>query len=288
MMQTLVNNAVHAKKASTAQCCRALGVSRSGLYAARQRQRSAKQLSVLDVQAKAAFEASGQSYGSRRLSVELKAQGLAVGRYKARGLMRNNGLRARWRRKFTHTTDSRHSLPVAPNVLERQFTPEAPNQAWVCDITYVRTHSGWLYLAAVLDLFSRKIVGWAMAPSMPAQLVCSALSMAIASRCPPAGLVVHSDRGSQYASAEHSALLARHGLIGSMSRKGNCWDNAVMERFFLNLKMERVWQRDYANHAEAETDIADYIVGFYNGVRLHSTLGYCSPNQYEQRHLAKP
>ena len=287
MMQTLVNNAVHAKKASTAQCCRALGVSRSGLYAARQRQRSAKQLSVLDVQAKAAFEASGQSYGSRRLSVELKAQGLAVGRYKARGLMRNNGLRARWRRKFTHTTDSRHSLPVAPNVLERQFTPEAPNQAWVCDITYVRTRSGWLYLAAVMDLFSRKIVGWAMAPSMPAQLVCSALSMAIASRCPPAGLVVHSDRGSQYASAEHSALLARHGLIGSMSRKGNCWDNAVMERFFLNLKMERVWQRDYANHAEAETDIADYIVGFYNGVRLRSTLGYCSPNQCEQRHRTK-
>lgn len=124
-----------------------------------------------------------------------------------------------------------------------------------------------------------------MAPSMPAQLVCAALSMAIASRCPPPGLVVHSDRGSQYASAERSALLARHGLIGSMSRKGNCWDNAVMERFFLNLKMERVWQRDYANHAEAQTDIVDYIVGFYNGARLHSTLGYCSPNQFEQQHL---
>lgn len=288
MMQNLVDSAVDAKKANTAQCCRVFGVSRSGLYAARQRQRSTKSVSTLDVQAKAAFEASAQSYGSRRLSIALKEQGLAVGRYKARKLMRSNGLRARWRRKFTHTTDSGHNLPVAANVLDRQFTPEAPNQAWVCDITYVRTRSGWLYLAVVLELFSRKVVGWAMAPSMPAQLVCSALSMAIASRCPPAGLVVHSDRGSQYASAEHRALLARHSLIGSMSRKGNCWDNAVMERFFLNLKMERVWQRDYANHAEAQTDIVDYIVGFYNSVRLHSTLGYCAPNQYEQRHLAKP
>lgn len=285
MMRALVNSATSAKEASVVQCCKVFGVSRSGLYAARQRQRSAKQqVSVLDVQAKAAFEASGQSYGSRRLSVELKAQGLAVGRHKARALMRHNALRARWRRKFTHTTNSSHNLPVASNVLNRQFMPEAPNRAWVCDITYVRTRSGWLYLAAVLDLFSRKVVGWAMASSMPAQLVCTALSMAIASRQPLPGLVVHSDRGSQYASAEHSTLLARHGLIGSMSRKGNCWDNAVMERFFLNLKMERVWQRDYANHAEAQCDIADYIVGFYNSVRLHSTLGYCSPNQYEQQH----
>jgi putative transposase len=284
MMPALVNSAVEAKKASVRQCCRVFGVSRSGLYAARQRR--AKPVSALDVQAKAVFEAGAQSYGSRRLSAALKAQGLAVGRHKARALMRRNGLRACWRRKFTHTTDSRHSLPVAANVLDRQFTAQTPNRAWVCDITYVRTRSGWLYLAAVLDLFSRKVVGWAMAPSLPAQLVCSALSMAIASRCPPAGLVVHSDRGSQYASAEHSALLARHGLVGSMSRKGNCWDNAVMERFFLNLKMERVWPRDYANHAEAQQDITDYIVGFYNGVRLHSTLGYCSPNQYEQQHLA--
>ena len=152
MMQNLVDSAVDAKKANTAQCCRVFGVSRSGLYAARQRQRSSKLVSTLDVQAKAAFEASAQSYGSRRLSIALKEQGLAVGRYKARKLMRSNGLRARWRRKFTHTTDSGHNLPVAANVLDRQFTPEAPNQAWVCDITYVRTRSGWLYLAVVLEL----------------------------------------------------------------------------------------------------------------------------------------
>jgi len=187
----------------------------------------------------------------------------------------------KWRRKFVHTTNSRHDLPVAPNVLRRRFTPEEPNTAWVSDLTYIRTRSGWLYLAAVMDLYSRKIVGWAMAPSMPAQLVCDALGMAIASRRPAPGLIVHSDQGSQYASAEHTRLLDRHGLIASMSRKGNCWDNAVMERFFLNLKMERVWQRAYANHAEARLDIADYIVGFYNSIRLHSTLGYRSPMEFE-------
>jgi transposase InsO family protein len=186
-----------------------------------------------------------------------------------------------------HTTDSRHSLPIADNVLDRQFRPAVANVSWVADITYIRTRSGWLYLAAVMDLFSRKIIGWAMAPSMPAELVCAALQMAIAQRNPPPGLIVHSDRGSQYASETHRALLAHHGLRASMSRKGNCWDNAVMERFFLSLKMERVWQRAYANHAEAIRDVADYIVGFYNNVRLHSTLGYLPPNAYELKSAAK-
>ena len=279
-MQDLVNTTTHAKKATLSQWCRVWGVSRSGLYAARHKLRRPQSICALSVQAKAAFEASGQSYGSRRLGAALQLQGLAVGR------MRSNGLRARWRRKFVHTTDSCHALPLAANVLARQFNPEAPNRAWVGDITYIRTRSGWLYLAVVLDLFSRRVVGWAIAPSMPAQLVCAALGMALASRQPLPGLLMHSDRGSQYASQDHTALLARHGLICSMSRKGNCWDNAVMERFFLNLKMERVWQRDYANHGEAQADIADYIVGFYNPLRLHSTLGYRSPAQYEQRFLA--
>jgi transposase InsO family protein len=197
--------------------------------------------------------------------------------------MRANGLRPVWKRKFVHTTDSKHDLPIAPNVLARQFEPDAPNKAWVADITYIRTRSGWLYLAVVLDLFSRKVVGWSMAPSMPAELVCAALQLAIAQRQPSPGLLVHSDRGSQYASASHRALLARHGLEASMSRKGNCWDNAVMERFFLSLKMERVWQRDYANHTEAIRDITDYIVGFYNSERLHSTLGYMPPTVYERK-----
>jgi putative transposase len=195
--------------------------------------------------------------------------------------MKRHQLKAVWKRKFIHTTDSRHDLPIAENLLDRQFNPSGPDQAWVSDITYIRTRSGWLYLAVVLDLFARKVVGWAMAPNMPAELVCTALQMAIAQRHPPAGMIVHSDRGSQYASAAHRALLAEHGLLASMSRKGNCWDNAVMERFFLNLKMERVWRQDYANHGEAIIDIADYIVGFYNSRRRHSTLGFVAPNLYE-------
>lgn len=197
--------------------------------------------------------------------------------------MRKHALKPVWKRKFTATTDSRHSLPVYDNVLDRCFNAAQPNQAWVSDITYIRTRSGWLYLAAVLDLHSRKLVGWAMAPAMPADLVCTALQMAMCQRAPGPGLVVHSDRGSQYASEEYRKLLDKQKLVGSMSRKGNCWDNAVMERFFLNLKMERVWQRDYANHHEAINDIADYIVNFYNSKRLHSTLGYLPPNAYEQQ-----
>jgi putative transposase len=272
-----------AGKAPIKQLCRVLEVSRSGYYAARQRRQRKPQTCVQGVHAKAAFEASGQSYGSRRLSAALRIQGLSVGRHRARTLMQRHALRPRWRRKFVHTTDSRHGLPIASNVLSRQFNPEAPNRSWVSDLTYIRTRSGWLYLAVVLDLYARRIVGWAMSPSMPAELVCEALNMAISSRKPAPGLIVHSDRGSQYASSEHAALLARHGLVASMSGKGNCWDNAVMERFFLNLKMERVWQRDYANHAEAMVDIADYIVCFYNPVRLHSTLGYRSPTEHERQ-----
>jgi transposase InsO family protein len=272
-----------AGKASIKQLCRVLQVSRSGFYAARQRAGQAPVTCTDSLHVKAAFEASGGSYGSRRLSAALRKQGVDVGRHRCRTLMKANQLRPKWKRKFVHTTNSRHSLPVAPNVLQRKFTPAKPNVAWVSDLTYVRTRSGWLYLACVMDLYSRKIVGWAMAASMPAQLVCDALQMAIASRRPAPGLIVHSDQGSQYASAEHSRLLQAHGLIPSMSRKGNCWDNAVMERFFLNLKMERVWHRDYANHAEARLDIAEYIVSFYNSIRLHSTLGYCAPAEYERR-----
>ena len=200
--------------------------------------------------------------------------------------MRIHGLRPVWKRRFIHTTESHHALPIADNRLNRPFEPATVNSAWVSDITCIRTASGWLYLAAVMDLFSRKIVGWAMAPSMPAELVCTALQMAITQRQPPVGLVVHSDRGSQYASDAHRTLLARHRLHASMSRKANCWDNAVMERFFLNLKMERVWPNHYANHAEATRDVTDYIVGFYNSVRLHSKLGYLPPNAYEQ-HMAE-
>jgi transposase InsO family protein len=267
--------------------CRVLGVSRSGYYGSRHRAGALPVACLASTQLKAEFAASGKVYGSRRLSAVLRSKGLRLGRHRVRRLMREHRLRALWRRKFVHTTDSGHALPVSDNVLARRFNPSGPNQAWVSDITYIRTRSGWLYLAVVLDLYARKVVGWAMAPTMHAELVCAALQLAIAQRQPAPGLIVHSDRGSQYASALHQALLARHGLLGSMSRKGNCWDNAVMERFFLSLKTERVWQRDYANHAEAMADIADYIVGFYNSVRLHSKLGNLPPNAFEQQSAIK-
>ena len=268
------------------QSCEVLAVSRSGFYEAQHR--SAKPaVCKASVHLKAAFMASHQSYGSRRLVTAMANAGLRIGRYKVRRLMRQAALKPVWKRKFVHTTDSKHGLPVAANVLNRQFNPAAPNLAYVSDITYIRTGAGWLYLATVLDLYARKVVGWAMAPSMPAKLVCDALSMAIGQRQPTPGLIVHSDRGSQYASALYQDMLARHGFVCSMSRKGNCWDNAVAERFFLNLKMERVWQRQYANHAEAKADITDYIVGFYNCKRINSALGNLPPTVYERKIAAR-
>jgi putative transposase len=274
------------KAIPVAQSCRVLGVSRSGFYEAKRRA-TMPVVCKASVHVRAAFVASHQSYGSRRMVTELSNRGVIAGRFKVRRLMGQAGLKPVWKRKFTHTTDSKHDLPIAPNVLARQFNPAAPNMAYVSDITYVRTGAGWLYLAVVIDLFSRKVVGWAMAPNMPAKLVCDALHMAVQQRRPGAGLVVHSDRGSQYASAQYQAQLAGHGFICSMSRKGNCWDNAVAERFFLNLKMERVWQRQYANHAEAKIDIANYIVGFYNSERLHSVLGNLPPSVYERNMAAQ-
>ena len=265
--------------------CDLLAVSRSGFYTAQHR--VAKPAACKpSIHLKAAFMASHQSYGSRRLVTAMANAGVRIGRFKVRRLMRQAALKPVWKRKFVHTTDSKHGLPVAANVLNRQFNPAAPNLAYVSDITYIRTGAGWLYLATVLDLYARKVVGWAMAPSMPAQLVCDALNMAIGQRQPAAGLIVHSDRGSQYASALYQEMLERHGFVCSMSRKGNCWDNAVAERFFLNLKMERVWQRQYANHAEAKADITDYIVGFYNCKRINSALGNLPPTVYERKMAA--
>lgn len=275
------------QKACVTQLCRVFQVSRSGYYGHIERQRRQRRVCALEVHVQAIFAASGRCYGSRRLQAGLHQRGILIGRHRVRTLMRRYRLRPSWRGRFIHTTQSNHALPVSENLLARRFNPPAPDTAWVCDITYIRTGSGWLYLAAVMDLFSRKIVGWAMAPKMPAELVCTALQMAIAQRQPAAGLIVHSDRGSQYASEAFQDLLAHHSYLGSMSGKGNCWDNAVMERFFLNLKIERVWQRQYANHAEAMADVTDYIVGFYNGIRLHSTLGYLPPIAFERKQAAK-
>jgi putative transposase len=268
------------------QCCRVLEVSRAGYYQHQQRATQTEE-SVEMIQVKAAFADSGSTYGSRRLCRALSAKGIRMGRYKVRRIMRQTQCRPVWKRQFIHTTDSKHLLPVADNILNRQFEPDQPDQAWVSDITYVRTRQGWLYLAVVMDLYARKIIGWAMAPHMQTSLISAALSKALQLRRITPGLILHSDRGSQYASSEYQTFLSQHGIVCSMSRRANCWDNAVMERFFLNLKMERVWQRDYANHAEAERDIVDYIVGFYNCTRLHSTLGYLSPAEYEQLNSEK-
>ncbi|AKJ99444.1 transposase [Pseudomonas sp. Cab53] len=282
MIHQLVHQ-VQCKAYPVARICRVLRISRSGFYEARQRRLKPKPVCSVSAQLKAAFVSNEHCYGSRRLVKALRDTGVSVGRNKVRRLMKQQDLRPIWKRKFVHTTDSNHNFPVAENLLNRQFNPERINQSWVADITYIRTRSGWLYLAAVMDLYSRKIVGWAMAPHMRAELVCSAMQLAIAQRQPEPGLIAHSDRGSQYAGTDYQNLLTRHGMRCSMSRKGNCWDNAVMERFFLNLKMERVWRKDYANHGEAIKDITDYIVRFYNGRRIHSSLGYLPPNQYERQ-----
>jgi len=274
------------KEATVAQSCRVLNVSRSGYYATKVREQTTA-ICATTAHLKAAFNASHRSYGSRRLLSVLQAQGIKIGRYKVRRLMREACLKPVWKRKFTHTTDSNHDLPIAENLLNRHFNPSKPNHTWTSDITYIHTRSGWLYLAAVMDLYSRKVIGLAMSPTMHTELVSRALLMAIGQRQPAAGLILHSDRGSQYASHAYQSVLKQHDMICSMSRKGNCWDNAVMERFFLNLKMERVWQRDYANHLEATKDISDYIVGFYNCTRLHSTLGNFSPIIYEMKMAAK-
>ena len=214
---------------------------------------------------------------------QLAPMEISQGRYKIRRIMREQGLVTTWRRKFIKTTNSRHNMIVAENILNQQFNPTTANQAWSADITYIWTASGWLYLAAVMDLYSRKIVGYNLSNRMTADLVCTALQVAIHTRQPPDGLIMHTDRGSQYCSEQYQDLIEAHGIVCSMSHKGLCYDNAVMERFFLNLKMERVWQQHYANHQEAIKDISHYITVFYNQIRLHSTLGYLSPNTFEQK-----
>ncbi len=199
--------------------------------------------------------------------------------------MKTLGLQCRTKRKFRVTTDSKHSLPIAPNHLNRQFYVEQPDCCYVSDITYIPTQEGWLFLAVVLDLYSRRVVGWAMAPHMKASLVNQALQMALWQRKPPRGLICHSDRGSQYASASHRALLKTHGVIQSMSRKGNCWDNAVCESFFHTLKVELIHQQKFTTREEARQIIFEYIEVFYNNIRIHSANDYLSPNDFENQRM---
>jgi transposase InsO family protein len=225
---------------------------------------------------------SGYTYGERRIKAALDALSFPMSRYKVAKLMKEAGVWVRSKKKYKVTTNSNHKQPVFDNLLKREFDVAQPDQTYVADITYVWTQEGWLYLAVVIDLYSRKVVGWSMGSRMKAQLVCDALTMAIWQRRPSAGLIVHTDRGSQYASNMYRRLLLASGIKGSMSRKGDCWDNAVVESFFGSLKQERVQWENYQTRVEAQQDILNYIAMFYNSHRLHSYLGYKSPNDYER------
>ena len=223
-------------------------------------------------------------YGSPRMTAELNARGHACSENTVARLMREHGIRAKAPRRSVRTTDSQHALPVAENLLARDFSPAGPNVSWCADITYIPTADGWLYLAVVEDLFSRMVVGWAMADSMTSRLVVDALGMAIRRRLPGAGLVAHSDRGSQYASEHHRAVLARHGIACSMSGVAQCWDNAPVESFFATLKRELVHDERYATRDQARASIFEYVEAFYNRVRRHSSLGFVSPAEFERAH----
>jgi putative transposase len=264
--------------------CHVLTVSRSGYYAWRGRGRSARATANVALLAaiRATHEASRATYGSPRVHAALQQQGTGCGRHRVAHLMRLHGVVAVPRRRFRVTTNSDHALPVAANVLNRQFAPGTPHRAWVADLTYVPTAEGWLYLATVMDLGFRGIVGWATSARIDQALARKALQAALQRRQPGPGLVHHSDRGSQYASAAYQQLLAQHGFQPSMSRKGNCWDNAPMESFFRSLKEEWLRGQVFRTRAEARQAIFTFIEVWYNRQRLHSALGYLAPYTYEQ------
>lgn len=264
--------------------CRVIGVRRSPYYD--WKARGAKIIPpeelMLRRRMKALFTASRDSLGSRMLMKNLREEGFTIGRDRARRLMKALNLKVKAKRKYKVTTDSKHTFPVAQNILNRQFSPQAPNQVWGVDITYLWTQEGWIYLAIVIDLYSRRVVGWSIDRRMKKALVIRALMMAINLRKPPPGLIHHSDRGSQYASHAYQALLKQHGIIASMSRKGNCWDNAPIERFFSSLKREWTGDRLYRTRQAAIADVREYVAVYYNSKRLHSTLGYKTPLNYEK------
>jgi len=266
-----------------AMMCRLLSVSRAGFYAWRTRAESgrARNNRELTVHIAAIHEESRRTYGSPRVHAELRFRGRTVSLHRVARLMRASGIHARRKRRFVRTTTTDPHLPVHPNVLARDFRAHLPNRVWTTDITYVPTREGWLYLAVVEDLFSRRIVGWATATCLERQLTLAALEMAIALRIPSGGLVHHSDRGSQYASFDYQKLLEQHGIQCSMSRRGNCLDNAPMESFFGTLKMELVHNQDFETVAGAHEAVVDFIENFYNSRRRHSALGYRTPMEYE-------
>jgi len=266
--------------------CEALGVSRSGFHAWLTRSPScrAREDETIGAKVRASFIASSRTYGARRVWRDVLAEGVSCGLHRIERLMRENALRARPRRRGLPKDEGNRLISaIATNVLDRQFVAERPNQKWIADFTYIWTAEGWLYVAAVVDLFSRRVVGWSMKAEMTAQLVTDALVMAIWRRGKPDALLHHSDQGSQYASEQFQRLLADNGVTCSMSRSGNVWDNAAMESFFSSLKTERTARRVYRTRDQARADVFDYIERFYNAARRHSTLGYLSPIDFEKQ-----
>lgn len=264
--------------------CQVLGVSENGYYNWRKRGKSQRKQDddAIAERIEDAYDANRGVYGSPRIHAELKAHGIHCGRKRIVRLMQEKGISARRKRRKVRTTNSNHSSPIAPNLLERDFAADAPNKKWVTDMTYIATHEGWLYLAGVLDTYSRKLIGWAMGKQHDAELVKEALHMALIQRQPGADLVHHSDRGSEYASTSYQELLHQHNIQISMSRKGDCYDNSMIESFWGTLKEEGIGEAIFSSRKEAETAIFDYIEVFYNRKRRHSSLGYLSPVDFEK------
>ncbi len=267
-----------------ARMCMLLNVSSSGYYAWRNRPPSKRQLDDMMYLAhiREFFSLSNETYGYLRMHAELAEEGFAIGKHRVARLMRDNGLKALQRRRFKKTTDSHHNLPIAPNLLDQNFECYGPNQKWGADISYIWTGEGWLYLAIVLDLYSRRIVGWATSDRLKKDLAITALGRAIAIRCPQPGLIHHSDRGSQYSSYEYQDKLKKHKILSSMSGKGNCYDNSMVETVFKTIKNEMVWRTVFQTRKQAINALGKYINGFYNPKRRHSALGYQSPNAFEK------
>ncbi|MBI1633752.1 IS3 family transposase, partial [Brucella abortus] len=268
---------------SLSRLCAFAGVSISGYYAWKHRLPSRRQLDDMIILAhiRNQFALSRETYGSPRMHVELNEEGIRAGRHRTARLMRENGLKARQKTRFKRTTDSNHGEPVAPNLLDQDFTCDRPDQKWGVDISYIWTAEGWLYLAIVVDLYSRRIIGWEARDRMKKDLAICALKKAIAIRYPKPGLIQHSDRGSQYASYEYRKILKSHSMLPSMSGKGNCYDNAMVETVFKTIKSELIWRAAFQTRNDAIKAIGKYIDGFYNPVRRHSTLGYKSPVKFE-------
>jgi putative transposase len=268
--------------------CRLLSVSRGGYYAWKHRPPSVREQSnrLLKIEIKRVFDDEKGRPGAPRIARRLQGEGKSAGRHRIARIMRDNGWRAKAAKQYKATTNSKHSLPVAPNLLEQNFMADKPDQKWVSDITYIWTDEGWLYLAVVLDLYSRRVIGWAIAERMTAPLVCDALIMALWSRKMPTGVIVHSDRGSQYCSTAYQKLFHTHQLVCSMSKKGDCYDNAAMESWNHSFKVEAVHGERFKTRSEVRHQVFDYIEVYYNRKRLHSKLGYLSPVEFENKKVS--